>query len=481
MTHNFNMSQLKSKQEFEALLNYLNEHLDCDLTFYKRPSLVRRFEHRMQELEVNNYTDYLEYLKNYPEECVPLLNTILINFSGFFRDRDSWDYLANTIIPKIITSKQPGEQIRVWSAGCASGQETYTIAILLAEMLGIEQYLERVQIFATDVDKDALLQAHRGSYNESEIVGIDDKILSKYFDKKFENNEQRYVINSKLRRKIVCGRHDLALDAPMSKIDLLVCRNVLIYLNYEIQAAVIVRFHFALNDNGVLFLGSAESLIESKNIFSSLSIKHRIFARANNLTLEQHLLIRPTTRRKNKAIINTLTDETQICKTAFLASPFPQIVIDSKSRLFLANEQAQTLFGLNKSDLLKQVQELEIGRLLLLINFWSFNELKFNPRSTSFKNVEWVINGNKIYFNVYITPILTQGRAILGANLTFINATSYTELQHEIKCSNSEIARLTQELQLVQAVLNTTINQLESTQKELDSAYQEIQFRDELP
>ncbi|RUT02529.1 hypothetical protein DSM106972_060070 [Dulcicalothrix desertica PCC 7102] len=474
------MSQLKSKQEFEALLNYLNEDLGCDLTVYKRPSLVRRFEHRMQELEIGDYTDYLEYLKNHPQECVPLLNTILINFSSFFRDRDSWDYLANAIIPEIITSKQPGEQIRVWSAGCASGQETYTIAILLAEMLGIDQYLERVQIFATDVDKDALLQAHRGSYNELEIVGIDDKILSKYFDKKFENNEQRYIINSKLRRKIIFGRHDLALDAPMSKIDLLVCRNVLIYLNSEIQAGVIVRFHFALNDNGVLFLGSAESLLNSQNIFNLISIKHRIFAKAYNLTLQQHLLIRPTTRQKKKAMMNTLTDETQIWKTAFLASAFPQIAVDCKSRLLLANEQAQTLFGLNNSDLLKRVQELKIGRLLLLINFWSFNELKCNPRSTSFKPVEWVTDGNKIYFDIYITPILTQSGAILGANLTFINVTSYTELQHEIKCSNSEITKLTQKLQLVKVVLNTTINQLESTQQELDSAYQEIDFRNEL-
>lgn len=476
------MNQLKSKQEFEVLLNYLNEQLDCNLTFYKRPSLVRRFEHRMQELEINNYIDYLEYLKNHPEECVPLVNKILINFSGFFRDRDSWNYLANAIIPEIITSKQPGKQIRVWSAGCASGQESYTIAILLAEILGIEQYLERVQIFATDVDQEALLQAHRGSYNELEILGIDDKILSKYFDKKFENNKQCYVINSKLRRKIIFGRHDLALDAPMSKIDLLVCRNVLIYLNYKTITTVLVRFHFALNDNSVLFLGSADSLIESQNIFSPISLKHRIFAKASSLNLEQHLLIRPTNRRKKKVIMNSLTDETHIWKTAFQASPFPQIAVDCNSRLLLASEQAQTLFGLNNNALMTRIKDLDIGRLLLLINFWSLiNELKSSPRSTSFKNVEWVTDDNKIYFDIYITPILTQSGALLGVNLTFVNITRNTELEHEIKYSNSKIARLTQELQLARAVLNSTINQLESTQKELDSAYEEIEFRNELP
>ncbi|BAZ16747.1 MCP methyltransferase, CheR-type with PAS/PAC sensor [Calothrix sp. NIES-4071] len=304
------MIQSESEQEFEALLNYLKSHLGCDLTIYKRAGLVRRFEHHMYQLKINNYIDYLEYLKNHPREHLHLLNTILIKFSGFFRDRDSWNYLASVIIPQIIRNKEPGEQIRVWSAGCASGQEVYTIAILLTEILGIEQYLERVQMFATDVDTDALLEARRGSYSTLEIAGIDDKLLSKYFDKNFQNNEQRFVIDSKLRRKIIFGRHNLTLDAPMSKIDLVICRNVLIYLNSETTPAVLVRFHFALKDNGFLFLGHAESLIKSENIFRPIDIKHRIFAKNGNLTLEQYLLILPTNLRKKKAIMNTQTNET---------------------------------------------------------------------------------------------------------------------------------------------------------------------------
>lgn len=136
------------------------------------------------------------------------------------------------------------------------------------------------------------------------------KLLSKYFEKKFENNEQRYIINSELRRQIIFGHHDLTKNAPMSKIDLLVCRNVLIYLKPETQASVLVRFHFALNHNGFLFLGRTESLIKSENIFSPISIKHRIFVKGEKLTLEQHLLILPTTRRKNKVIMSKLTDET---------------------------------------------------------------------------------------------------------------------------------------------------------------------------
>lgn len=176
---------------------------------------------------------------------------------------------------------------------------------------------KRVQIFATDIDKDALLHARQDSYNELELAGINGKLLSKYFEKKFENNEQRFIVNSKLRRKIIFGHHDLVKDAPMSKIDLLICRNVLIYLNSEAQASVLVRFHFALNHNGFLFLGSTESLIKSENIFSPINLKHRIFAKGENLTLEQHLLILPTTRRKNKVIMSNPTGETRIYKIAF--------------------------------------------------------------------------------------------------------------------------------------------------------------------
>ncbi|GJD20766.1 hypothetical protein RIVM261_057220 [Rivularia sp. IAM M-261] len=316
------MSKLELEQEFEALLNYLKEDLCCDLTIYKRLTVVRRFKHRMLELKINSYTDYLEYLKNHPQEYLHLSNTVFINFSSFFRDRDSWGYIANDIIPKILTNKQSKEPIKVWSAGCASGQEAYTIAILLAEILGIEQYLERVQIFATDIDKDALLQARQGCYNQLEVADINSYLLLKYFDKKFENNEQYYIINFNLRRKIIFGHHDLAKNAPMSKIDLLICRNVLIYLNSETQTSVFVRFHFALNHNGFLFLGNTESLVKSEDIFSLINLKHRIFAKGENLTLQQHLLIIPTTQRKKKVITSNSTDETQICKTAFKASSY---------------------------------------------------------------------------------------------------------------------------------------------------------------
>lgn len=277
----------EANPEFEALLDYLKHSRGCDLTGYKRSTLMRRFQHRMQSININSYQSYRQYLQNDPSEWLALLDDVLINVTSFFRDRDAWVSLANEIIPQIIASKQPDEPIRVWSAACASGQEVYSLVILFAEALGIESCLERVKFFATDVDEAALLQARQGIYQPREVIEIPPSVLEKYF----EQTEQGYVFHPQLRRTIVFGRHNLACDAPMSKIDLLVCRNALMYFNAETQAKILIRFHFSLNNRGFLFLGKAETSIAKRKIFTPVHLKHRIFAKGLKLGVEEHLQI----------------------------------------------------------------------------------------------------------------------------------------------------------------------------------------------
>lgn len=471
------MSTSDCNPEFEALLNYLKQNCGCDLTVYKRASLMRRFTHRMQQLEIENYGNYWQYLQAHPQECVPLLNTVLINHTGFFRDHGSWNYLANTIIPQIIASKQPDEIIRVWSAGCASGQEVYTVVMLLAETLGMEQYLQRVQIFATDVDEDALKQARHGSYSHIEIAGIPSQLLSKYFAK----TQQGYVFHSKLRRSIIFARHNLAVDAPMSKIDLLVCRNVLIYFNLDIQPTILIRFHFALTGKGFLFLGNADSLSNSKQIFTCVSLKHRVFAKGQNLSLAEHLQILPQTRNHKAA--DPLTTRIHIWQSAFQASPFAQLSVDRNNYLLLANEQAYVLFGLNNSDLGKRLQDLEIGRVinsLAIIRPLSSNWAKLTAgsdrRPKYQKNVKWTTDHSTNYFNVHITPILNPSGILVGTNFTFIDVTRSRELEDELEQINSELAKVTQELQFTRNILSTTKAELEHSEEELETAHQEIQL-----
>ena len=471
------MSTSNFNPEFEALLDYIKQNCGCDLTGNKRSSLMRRFQRRMQQLKIENYVHYLQYLQKHPQECNSLIDTVLINYSGFFRDRDCWDYLANQIIPQIITRKQPHEKIRVWSAGCASGQEPYTLAMLLAEALGIEQYLQRVQILATDVDEDTIAQARRASYSNLEVADIPSELLSKYF----EQIEQRYVFDSQIRRTMFFGRHDLILDAPMSKIDLLVCRNVLIYFQPETQATVLVRFHFALTDNGFLFLGKSESLTNNKQIFTSVSLKYRIFAKGQKLSLQDHLLIRPQTRNKKTA--DPLTMQSHIWQTAFVASPFPQIALDSSGRLILANNQAYATFRLNNNDLGARLQDLEIGRIVN--SFTLIRQLKRDSANNSpqgdrhpisLKNLKWTTDHNTIYLDIHMTPILDPSGSVIGALLIFIDVTRYTKLEDELEQTKSNLAKVSQQLQSTQDVLESTALQLKFTQNELETVHQEMQL-----
>src|SRR5262249_38552592 len=247
----------KATQEFEALLEFLKNSRGFDFTGYKRSSLQRRLGKRMQGLHLERYSDYLDYLEVHPEEFPQLFNTILINVTGFFRDAAAWDCLAAEVVPLIIAEKKPSDLIRVWSAGCASGEEAYTLSIILAEALGFESFRQRVKIYATDVDEEALLQARQASYSAKDLQPIPDTLRSKYF----EFNGQRYVFRPDLRRSVIFGRHDLVQDAPISRLDLLVCRNVLMYFNAETQSRVLARFHFAVNDTGFIFLGRAEMLL----------------------------------------------------------------------------------------------------------------------------------------------------------------------------------------------------------------------------
>ncbi len=267
--------------QFEALLDYLKRSRGFDFIGYKRSSLMRRVLKRMQMVGIEDYGDYHDHLKVHPEEFAHLFNTILINVTAFFRDDAAWEYLAQNIVPKILAEKKAGDPVRVWSAGCASGEEAYTVAMLLAEAMGAEAFHQRVKIYATDVDEEALTQARQAGYTDENLQPVPAELRDKYF----ELSGDRYVFHTDLRRSIIFGRHDLVQDAPISRLDLLVCRNVLMYFNAETQARILARLHFALNDVGFLFLGKAEMLLTHANLFNPTDLKHRIFTKASKVNL----------------------------------------------------------------------------------------------------------------------------------------------------------------------------------------------------
>jgi len=200
----------------EELLDYLKGTRGFEFTAYKRSSLMRRIQKRLQAVNIGSYEDYQTYLEAHPEEFGLLFNTILINVTSFFRDPEAWEFLSSQIVPRIIASGRAEAAIRVWSTGCASGEEAYTLAIILAEQLGFEQFRRRVKIYASDVDEDALMQARHAIYTASQVQDIPSEFLSRYF----ERVDDRYLFHKDVRRSIIFGRHDLVQDAPISRVNL---------------------------------------------------------------------------------------------------------------------------------------------------------------------------------------------------------------------------------------------------------------------
>jgi two-component system CheB/CheR fusion protein len=259
-------------RDWAGLLGYLLSARGFDFHGYKPASLARRIRKRMEAVGLESFAAYQDYLEVHPSEFATLFNVILINVTGFFRDPAGWEAVRTIALPQIVVGKAPEEPIRAWSAGCATGEEAYTIAMILAEELGPDQFRDRVKIYATDVDEDALNTARQAAYQERQVQGVPPELLSKYF----ERLDGVYVFRKDLRRQVIFGRHDLINDPPISRIDLLTCRNTLMYLNAETQARVLARFHFALNEGGFLLLGRAETLMAHGQSFVPVDLKRRL-------------------------------------------------------------------------------------------------------------------------------------------------------------------------------------------------------------
>ena len=421
--------------DFAAVLEIVKQEGHCDLTVYKETTLNRRIQSRMMTLGIKTYGNYLNYLKAHSEEFIPLLNTIWINYTKFFRNRSTWEYLAEKIVPQIVMNKQPHEPIRIWSAGCASGEEAYSLAMVLAEALGMEQYLQQVQIFATDVDMEALKYAQRGSYSADQVANIPPQLLSKYF----AQDNDRYVFDSKLRRKIIFGRQNLVKDPPISNLDLLVCRNALIYLNLEAQVKVLFRFHFALNSNGFLFLGSAETLLAHKRNFSSVNLKHRIFTKQlvnkNNYLLSQS---------QHKQKVETLSEQIQLWQTAFASSPIANVAVNLNERVIMVNKQAYSLLELTSSDHCCCLQDLKLDQVLGLRA--AIKQVKCDLLAVKLKDIKWLTPNGTIYLDIDVTPMVNSIGKLLAVSFTFINVTRFHQVQEELDQAKLKLLIASEEL-----------------------------------
>ena len=456
--------------DFENLLQYLRINRGFDFTGYKRSTLMRRVTKQMETLNIDSFGNYQDYLEVHPDEFKNLFNTILINVTAFFRDSSAWDYLAKEIIPNIIKNKPKDGLIRFWSAGCASGQEAYTLAIIVAEILGVEEFRQRVKIYATDVDEEALTQARQASYSAKNIIEIPLGLRDKYFDIVNKN----YIFRQDLRRCVIFGRHDLLQDAPISRLDLLICRNTLMYLNSEIQGKIINRFHFALNDHGYLFLGKAEMLVMHSNLFVPIDLKNRIFSKVSLGNIHNRQLVMKSSEGKESAD-NVSFEGLRIRELAFDTASSAQVVIDNHGTLIMINEQARNLFNLTLKDLNRPFQDLELS--YRPVELRSLIEQVYSERHPiTLTNVErYQTNSEVQYLDLRVIPLQHNDQTILGVTISFNDITRQIKLQTALQRSRQELETTNEELQSTNEELETTNEELQSTNEELETTNEELQ------
>ena len=459
-----------------ALIDYLKRSRGFDFTGYKPASLERRIQKRTQMIGVRDYADYIDFLEVHPEEFATLFNTILINVTAFFRDTAAWEFLTEQVIPDLLARKPDPTPIRVWSAGCASGEEAYTLAMILAEAMGVAAYKERVKIYATDIDEEALTRARQAAYDAREVAGVPANLLEKYF----EQVDGLYTFRKDLRRNVIFGRHDLIQDAPISRVDLLVCRNTLMYFNAETQSRILTRFHFALNDGGVLFLGRAETLLTHANTFAPVDLRRRISVKVPraSLNLRDRLLLIAQNGPPDDGG-NGVELQIRLREAALDAAPVAQLVVDVNGSLVLLNERARALFVLSNADLGRPIQDLKISYRPVEIR--SCIDKAYTERlPVLLRDVEWHSPGGETrWLDLQVLPLLDAAGALLGASIAFTDVSSAKRLQRELEHANQELETAYEELQSTNEELETTNEELQSTVEELETTNEELQSTNE--
>jgi two-component system CheB/CheR fusion protein len=451
----------------EGLLEFLKRARGFDFTGYKRPTLERRFSRRMQAVGCGSHGDYLDYLEVHPDEFEALFDALLINVTSFFRDAPAWAQLQHETLPALLAEKAPDEPIRVWSAGCASGEEAYTAAMVLAEVLGIDAYLARVKVYGTDIDEDALSTARHGTFAAKQVETVPPDLRERYFDR----SDRRHAVRRDIRRTVIFGRNNLLGDAPISRIDVLLCRNTLMYFTAERQSGILRHFHYALRDHGVLMLGRSEMMLTHRDAFQALDLPQRIFRKTGGpVSLPARVARLPDGEQVD---VPLSADERLSRDAALDTSPNPQVIVSRAGLVTFANLTARTLFGIGVEDFGRPFQDVELSYQPVELRIPVEDAIRERRRVVVGEVDHRPQKGEERRLDVSVTPLLEDGGgAAVAASIVFEDITRYAAVERELLGNRRDLELAYEELQ-------STIDELETTNEELQSANEELQTTNE--
>ncbi|MFI6054026.1 CheR family methyltransferase [Streptomyces violascens] len=395
-----------------------------------------------------------------------------MNVTSFFRDTDAWSLLQDEVLPQVLADIPSGGEIRVWSAGCSSGEEAYSLAIMFAEALGVEESLARVKIYATDVDEEALREARSGLYPAKALEPLPTELRDRYFEK----NGAQYIFRQDLRRRVIFGRHDITRDAPISRLDLLVCRNTLMYFNVEAQNQIVDRFHFALKESGYLFLGKAEMLLNDGERFEAINIRQRIFRRRPGTGGTTHTVPPMKIRPGMGLELQSATRARQLRDLILDSTQGAVIALDQEGTVVMINNQTRSQFGLTLNDVGRPFQDLEISyrpaELRSLVE-----QSTHEHRSLRINTVERRLGDELQFFDILVQPISNGPGQPVATTITFTDVTVATQLKAEVKRVREELETAYEELQSTNEELETTNEELQSGNEELETMNDEMRIR----
>lgn len=461
----------------QAVVDYLREQRGLDFSGYRPATLGRRVVQAMRKVDITDLDAYLDHLQANPASLDALLDTLLINVTAFFRDPEAWQYLQESVLPALLQGTA-GRTLRVWSAGCATGEEAYSLAITLAELIGEGALRERVKIYATDVDAAALGVARMATYSGRALADIPPALRERYLEPVVED---RWRMRPELRRAVVFGRNDLVQDAPISRIDLLTCRNTLMYFNADTQARILDRLHFATATGGVLMLGAAESALGHEGLFSPLD-RHRRFYRKEELASEEarHGLDLTAVSAEMSSELGRLHAE------AMRQAPVPQLVVSRSGRITFVNRQAVRMLPVSDQDLGRLLQDTDVSyRPADLRSLLMRVRTELHPTTT--RDVPWSLPGGPdIVVDVTATPLTGPDGSLLGVLVSYLDVTAthqlageLDEVRRRLQDSYDDVQSTTEELETTNEELQSTVEELETTNEELQSTNEQLETTNE--
>ena len=473
----------------EKVFLLLRQYTRHDFSQYKPATLNRRIERRMAVNQIDNIANYVSFLEQHPEEAQALFKDLLVSVTGFFRDKEAFVVLKSHV-KTLISQRSSTSPLRIWVPGCATGEEAYSIAIIVRECLGeLNQDID-IQVFATDIDDDAVNRGRSGIYP----IGIGADVSPERLRRFFTQAEDIYAIKREIRERVVFAVQDIIKDPPFSEVDLISCRNLLIYLNSDLQARLLPLLYYSLNKDGILFLGSAETIGKHSDLFSALDKKWKIYQhREVTLLKKQQMQFGPIDFQRETAKVGGEPKSdtakpfniAEIVNKILLQKYTPAcVVVDEKYDVLYVHGQTGKYLELPTGPLKMNI--LDMARQGLRVELASALRTAFlKDQETSCSKIEVKQDDNIQLVDLKVSPIarLTGMQKLCSIMFQTVTsdepvATAKTKRARSTR-SSKRIAELEQELALIKENLQSTREEMETSNEELKSANEELQSTNE--